>query len=788
MLEGPAPAPTAEPPRGVALSLALALVALFLPAWSLQQALYAASFGVALVVVGVYGSVVARKLLRVENPGLWTTVYLGQFGLLAAAAVAMPLNGLSARWLGISLPLTALIVPPAMALGVVHFRRRPPSAPVQAPVHLLFLLGLGSVGLVLSIYSRDISALGLDLHEHIAWIRQIVTRGFVPLAEPGTRILGDYPRTFHVIAALWDAAGLGPPAGPFAKMMPFLQNALPILSIAEQLVCAGTAQPGASRWKREAALGLAFFAYAFLVVPLAYPTMDLFGTPRFSSDSVLMLPIVLVLIGRFRNAQRASALAVTTVPLVAAWALSWNPIVLILFAVVTGPVLATLWMVLPPPRPSDVPRRARASSFIACGALGVLALAQDPWVVGLAAEKITVARELVHRAGLVSFDEAVATREATPRDKSVRNLPASPPCADARCVMGKAADAARAAIWVPASSASAAISDATRIMRDPSLPSQKDAFKSAFLIRPASIADYAGLPLFAWIAAAVVLAASRSLRRAASDETRLLLASLAGFAGAGIALTFAVGLAAALNDQRHESIILAGYLGTSGAHVTLGLLWLPFAGASLVLAHPFLRAGEAGSAASGRWWTLAGIGLAIWLALPLLARLNLHRPLQHPGFRSRIGIEDLRALREVERAIPPQDGVIVPAEHANIAQWEHWILPLGETAALLPYGDRRYLFNVYLGASYPFSWRDLDEGLCSRDPAARAAFFARTGARWVLIRDESGADAASVVHRPWPKMCGVSFAALGAELPAVREQMGIFLFRLRPSQTEAQRP
>src|SRR5207245_1165928 len=208
-------------------------------------------------------------------------------------------------------------------------------------------------------------------------------------------------------------------------------------------------------------------------------------------------------------------------------------------------------------------------------------------------------------------------------------------------------DAAGAPVWVPVSSASAAISDASRIMRDPSLPSQKDAFKSAFLIRPASIADYAGLPLFAWIAAAVVLAASRSLRRAASDETRLLLASLAGFAGAGIALTFAVGLAAALNDQRHESIILAGYLGHSGAHVTLGLLWLPFAGASLVLAHPFLRAGEAGSAASGRWWTLAGIGLAIWLALPLLARLNLHRPLQHPGFRSRIGIEDLRALREV---------------------------------------------------------------------------------------------------------------------------------------------
>ena len=116
------------------------------------------------------------------------------------------------------------------------------------------------------------------------------------------------------------------------------------------------------------------------------------------------------------------------------------------------------------------------------------------------------------------------------------------------------------------------------------------------------------------------------------------------------------------------------------------------------------------------------------------------------------------------------------------------MLPLGETAALLPYGDRRYLFNVYLGASYPFSWRDLDDGLCSRDPVARSAFFARTGARWVLIRDQSGADAATVVNQPWPRICGVSFAALGAELPAVRERMGIFLFRLRAPQAEAQRP
>ena len=380
-------------------------MALFLPAWSVQQALYAASFATALVVVGTHGSIVSRPLLGTHHAGLWTTVYLGQFGLLAAAALVMPLNGLLAHWLGASLPLTMLVAPPAIILRLVQLRRRPPPAPLLAP---LLLLGLASLALVFSIYSRDISALGLDLHEHIAWVQQIVSGGFVPLAEPGTRIVGDYPRTFHVVTALWDAAGLGLPAGPFTKSMPFLQNALPLLSIAEQLVDAAPAEAEALRRKRQVALALAFFLYAFLLVPMVYPWTDLSGAPRYSGGGVLLLPIVLMLIGRIRNAPQASALALTSAPLVAAWALAWSPIVLILLAVVTGPVLAAFWIFFRPPL-SGVARSVRASALVACAALALLSVAQDPWIVGIAARNVGMLRELTHRAGLVTFDEAAAS-------------------------------------------------------------------------------------------------------------------------------------------------------------------------------------------------------------------------------------------------------------------------------------------------------------------------------------------------------------------------------------------
>jgi len=259
---------------------------------------------------------------------------------------------------------------------------------------------------------------------------------------------------------------------------------------------------------------------------------------------------------------------------------------------------------------------------------------------------------------------------------------------------------------------------------------------------------------------------------------RILIASLAGVLVTGVGLQFAARFSAALNDGGHQSEIVAGYLLTAGSFTSLSLLWLPFMATTLVLVEPrtVRGAGEQPEPRSGRAWLAASVALC--LLLPPLARLNLHRPLQNRGFRSRIGWEDVRALREIETAIPPEAGVIIPAEHANIAQWEHWVLPVGETAAILPYGGRRYLFNVYLGASYPLSWRDLEDRFCSKDPAVRSRFLERTRARFILVRDPHAQDAAAAAGGPDARMCGSSMAALGAVLPAVAQRRGIFLFRL----------
>jgi hypothetical protein len=741
--------------------------------------MFAVSFAAALTAFALWGGLCARALLGLDRIGPWTAVYLGQFAMLAAAAPAMALNGLCARWLGASVPLPVLVLVPTIALAVVRLRR----TRIAPQVDALALLGLGCMAVVVAIYSRHISALGLDVHEHLAWIRQIVTRGYVPLAEPDTRIIGDYPRTFHVLAALWNAAGFGVSAGPFAKLMPFVQNGLPLLALAEQLVEAGSQDGSAFHRRWEVALGVAFFAYAFLLVPLVYPTVDLSGTPRFASAGVLLLPVVLLVISRVRQAPRASAATLTTAPLLAAWAASWNPILIVVLVVATAPVMAVFWAVFRPPSPRQVPRRARIATFAACCGLALLVLAQDPWVADLAARKIPAVRAVVHRAGLTTFDEAVAAGSASPREKSIQNRAAVPPCGDLRCVAGKAANAAREAVKAPVISAATAAADAVRIARSPSLGTLKDAFKGAFLVQPALVADYAGLPLLLFIAAGVLCAGWRAVRlrreSGSAGASRLLVASLLGLAAASVGLAFATGLAAELNDGRHESFLLAGYLGASGYHVSLGFLWLPFVSATLVLLEPILRQPpRLGPSVRGGRAGLV-VGLALWLALPLTARLNLHRAIRHQGFWTPIAPEDVRALRRIEEAIPAADGVIVPAEHFRIHEWENWVLPLGETTALLPYGERRYLFNVYLGASYPLSWRDLEERFCSKDEAVRAAFLERTRARFILVRDRSGADARAVAHRPRPDLCGLSLSSLGAELPPVREESGILLFRLR---------
>ena len=730
------------------------LAAAFLPARSGQQALLIASFVLALLAMALWGRLAAQRALGLGRVGPCTAVYLGQFALFALMLPATALNAVAHRLFGHSLPLIALVVPPTLLLAL-KVRGKP-------RLDLLALFALASIALVASIYSRHLSALGLDTHEHTAWMRQILRLGYVPFDESGEGILADYPRAFHLLAALWNAAGLGAPAGAFMKSMPFLQNALPALALAEQMADAQSAPGDAARPLWEVALGLAFFAYAFLLVPMVYPTTDLSGAPRFSSGGLLLLPVVLLIAAKVHAAPGASSAALVALPLLGAWAVTWHPIVAVMLVAASVPMLVAVWAALRPPF-----QRPPLGALAIASALAILAVARDPWTADLAARHAPPIRALIHAAGLSTYDEAVAAGRASARDKPVHPRPLAPPCADLRCVAGKTAEAFGVALRAPIRAANHVIDDGARLLRERNLAAHKFAFQEVLLPWPALLAQHAALPFCIFLLAPLAaLLTSRAARSGLAP--RLLGASVAGLTLTGIAAAFAAQLAASLGDGSHESIILSGYLAGAGAFVSLGFFSLPFLAASAILARAPI------GALTG--WTPPRAArlpaLLVWVALPLLAQLNLHRPLQHQGFRGPIGLADLRALRRVEAAIPAEDGVIVPAEHANIAEWEHWLLPTGGTAALLPYGERRYLFNVYLGASYPLSWRDLEERFCSTDPNVRGQFLARTRARWLLVREAGSGDPLRA-----QEMCGRPLSAIAAQL--IHADGGIFLFRLR---------
>ena len=764
----------------MAVVIALLAATLLLPARSLEQVVACGSLGVALAVMWVWGCCAERAVLAGGSRlrlGPFTRIYLGQLALLAAAGVLLPLNAALAG-VGLGIPLVWLlsVATLAAARGGVRMEEAP-SSPIPS---LLTLAGTGSLAVVMALYSRHLSALGLDLHEHATWARQIVHLGFVPLAEPGTRILSDYPRTFHLLVALWDAAGLGAPIGPWAKVMPFLQAALPALALAEALAEAAEARLASRRTGlvTGAALAVAFGIYAFALVPMAYPVLDLLGTPRFSASGLLLLPIVLVVLGFQYPQSRARRLALACLPLVAVWCLTTNPVLPLVLAAMVLPATAAMAVALPG-RAGEGPRWGkRLAGFAGFGLVAVLVAWHDPWILWQAARRAPAVDELLARAGVLSWERAERQGLVPDRLERSRRPPRPAPRCGPRCVLRHAGAALGYALHAPVDAGASAARDLRRLLSAPG--GSRDALRSSLPPWPATVSDHAALP---WAAAtfAGLLALAYQLvsRRQPSLAHRLLAASIVGNVLGGIGLLFAARLAELiLPPGQREMEVLVAYLSIAARHASIAHLWRPLAGAVAVLLELGMSARArvtSPAPASPRRPLAAATVVAGFMALPLAARLNLDLPARHRGFWSPVGLSDLAALREVERPIPPDEAVLIPAEHWSIGE-EEWVIPVGDTTALLPYGERSYLFNVYLGRSYRYGWRDLEQRLCSPDPATRRAFAERARLRWLLARAAGARTAAEVAART--RICDQPIEALGEVTVAVQER-DLVLFRFR---------
>ncbi|MBW2291049.1 MAG: hypothetical protein JRG94_01920 [Deltaproteobacteria bacterium] len=364
---------------------------------------YALPFAMSVALAGGLHLLLGGLLLRRLHPRPYselpfTSIYCAQMLLWFASYLVLPLNAGVDQIVGHSLPIGVLVWAGALIAFAVSRTHRSNACASADPAldfdRSSLLLAAGGAAAILKValvysYSSHLGALGLDTHQHIYWTRQILDAHHLPLVERGTSILALYPRAFHVLTALWSAAGVAGPIGPWVKLMPFLQAFLPCMVFAELVRVQVIRSPGRrSRGLLLAALLIAvLLVYAFGLTRMVYPEYDLGGTPRFASGAALLFPYLLFIAGDVLQSATLRRLSWLVLPAVALLLLALNAVLVVQLVIFVVPLLLISRGLS---RANDASPRPLGRLLLALITLGLpLAIAiGDPWIVSLWSAKL----------------------------------------------------------------------------------------------------------------------------------------------------------------------------------------------------------------------------------------------------------------------------------------------------------------------------------------------------------------------------------------------------------------
>ncbi len=735
-------------------------------------------FAFSVAVAGGLHLLLGGMLLRRVHPRPYselpfTSIYCAQMLLWFASYLVLPLNAGLDQIVGRSLPIGVLVwAGTAIAFALGRTRRSKASAPADAAVdfdHSGFLLAAGGAAAILKVAlvyssSSHLGALGLDTHQHIYWTRQILDAQHLPLVERGTSILALYPRAFHVLTALWSAAGVAGPVGPWIKLMPFLQAFLPCMVFAELLRVQGTRSP-ALRGRGELLATLligALLVYAFGLTRMVYPEYDLGGTPRFASGAALMFPYLLFTAGGVLQSATLRRLSWLVLPAVALLLLALNAVLVVQLVIFMVPLLLIARGLS---RANDAPARPLGPLLLALITLGLpLAIAiGDPWIVALWSAKLgDCGRWFLDLFGLVTPDQA-ASLGLLSKDELVAEKPGPVPYSNVggflRLAVASLADGARG--WI------------TTGWRFP--------FSDDLFSDPGRIIVRLGMIATAAFAIFRIRYRSEAARPGEHQPAMRLWGGIA-LAGAlgGLAQMATVHFTAGLAVGRgYAFVLLRDYCEIAARHVGLVVQALILlAGIGWAVSVLPRRGGKEGSkgreANFAKPWTIAGLSAAVMI-LPFLL-YGLVEPVDPTkSFWAPVSSQDIEDLREIESHIADAEAVLVPSNTWGIGD-ERWIIPQGSTASVLPFTTRRILFNSRLGAGVLYNWRDLG-AFCLGSNRDRAEFLARNDVRWFLLKGPKSASKA--FYRNF-RMCKLPLAAIGVIHPPAYRAGDLSLYRIDP--------
>jgi len=169
-------------------------------------------------------------------------------------------------------------------------------------------------------------------------------------------------------------------------------------------------------------------------------------------------------------------------------------------------------------------------------------------------------------------------------------------------------------------------------------------------------------------------------------------------------------------------------------------------------------------------------------AIALFGMLHTFRPAGVVKHRmslvgARIDWPELRAIELLNRFVPANESILVPAHHVLRHNYEHLMVADDATGMIVSHLRGRFLFGLSIGAGIDYGWADLVEDFCAT-ASARNELLRTTNTHWVLLRDPNPSARATYDAMKWE--CGVTLRDLGAEYPPVFVERDLALFRIHP--------
>jgi len=673
---------------------------------------------------------------------------IGQILLVLLWLFVSPLVFVFKVNLGLPLSLPVLI---AVLLVSAIFYRRSGASFVDSlrcrnPIIAIFIfLAMTYIFKIAAYYSLTVGALGLDTHQHIYYANDLYDAAYLKITARDTDLLGNYSKGLHALVALWATPGFGLYLGPVVKVMPALQTLLITFAFVEV----------AYQWLLERNLGtslswvwlvfvLAVSCYAtFSGSRLIYPIDDLNSTGRISSAVVMLLPAIVGFAASLGLSRRVVAFNWMLLPLCGALAVKINPslaVSYIGFASIAWAFSAFNGL------KGNV--GYALVGLILGVASGSILIATDPYYLGLAVGEQPVLRDVLSWFGVNSLGQAAP-------------------------LAGLQGEMLQRFLY-------AIIHDVPTIggqkLMDAVYPS------SGLLLNPggaALIRNVALCVFFAWIL--LLCVKSNQNNRLLAHRRSLMTFVIGLFVGCLANVLLAKIAADTLGTNTRETSLLASY--TLSYEPLLSMLLMQIVCVLIItIAIDFAsillddRVPEWKFALSK--WSFTSFCVVLAFSAVMLERVttNYLPDANMMGWWNPIRGKDVREFRRIEKTIPDDGLILAEAVPAKLNEVEGWVLPIGPGAAYLPFAEKKYVFNVKLGAGYRFGYNDILNNFCGGSATAARKFLRENDIKYLFSPKSAALGKDLFLNKTY---CNVSYRDLGVEYPAIFSgKYGVEFYRI----------